>query len=261
VPKSALEEPHDHPPEPRTPEEALDGWLAAAQVAAVSGEEGAVNLIAATAPGVVAFARRVGDPIRAARAAALYFLNLSESSVNLPVLALDFQLDFAEAQRVGDGAAIAFRELALGRWLVGIGGREYSALAPDATTDRANRALAALTAADVLLERQGMDPWLVYSWVQQVRALADLERFDDAQIRLDLAGRGLERFPIWTSHAHEAAGQVLAMQGEASEAQQSFTAALDAAASSGLQGRASRIEAYLRARQTAEDAASATDPQ
>lgn len=232
-------------PKPRTPEDAVDGWLAAAQVAAVAGEQALSEFIAGTAEEVAAVARRAGDPVRAARAASLYLLVMSETSIDLPALSTTFSSDFAEAQRVGDGLACGFRALALGRWLVGSGGLALAASSPGAAADVAGRALGELGTADTLFERQGMDPWVVYSLVQQAKALADLHRFDDAQEKVTRAAQALDRFPIWTSHLHEAVGQLHAMHGREQEAGQSFVRAIESASAHGLLGRAARLQRAL----------------
>jgi len=115
----------------------------------------------------------------------------------------------------------------------------------DSATHVAVLALRHLGEADAFFSQQGMDPWTIYSLIQQAKALADLRRVDDAQSKIDIAARGIERFPIWKSHALEAVGQVLAMHGSAEQARTSFQRALDAAAASGLLARVAHLEQYL----------------
>ena len=44
-----------------------------------------------------------------------------------------------------------------------------------------------------------MDPWLLFSFVPQVKVHADLHQFDDAQTCLNNARDGLRRYPMLTS--------------------------------------------------------------
>jgi SIR2-like protein len=232
-------------PRPRAPEDAVDGFVSAAQVASVRGELNFVRFLARKSAAVIELARRCGDPIRAARAAASLLLLLSETDVDVPAVARSSEADFDEAVRVGDGLSLALRALALGRWLVGPGRLGLLDAGTHSNVDVADAALRQLGAADLLLQRQGMDPWIVYSQIQQAKALFDVHRFDEAQAKMDLVERGVERFPIWIPHAQEAVGQALLMQGAHEQAKARFQAAADAARSIGLPARAELISFYL----------------
>lgn len=66
----------------------------------------------------------------------------------------------------------------------------------DTSIDPVAVALCALTylLQDItLFQRQGMDPWLLFSFVPQVKVHADLHQFDDAQACLD-SGTTKRRF-------------------------------------------------------------------
>ena len=54
--------------------------------------------------------------------ASLHLLALAETTEGVPSIARQYQADFDEATRVGDGFALGMRSLALGRWHVGTGG-------------------------------------------------------------------------------------------------------------------------------------------
>jgi tetratricopeptide (TPR) repeat protein len=232
-------------PRPRAPEDAVDGFVSAAQVATVGGEPNFVRFLARKSAAVVELARRCGDPIRAARAAASLLLLLSETEVDVAAVARSHESDFDEAVRVGDGFSLALRALALGRWLVGPGGLGLVRKGAHSNVGVADAALRQLRAANLLLQRQGMDPWIVYSQIQQAKALFDLGRFDEAQATMDMVAPGVERFPIWRSHALEATAQALFMQGADEQAKGIFQAAANAARAIGLPARAELIKSYL----------------
>ena len=100
-------------------------------------------------------------------------------------MARQCQADFDEATRVGDGFALGMRSLALGRWYVGAGGLTLAQNGDP--TAIAQQALAYLQQASRWFLNQGMDPWVLFSTVQQAKAYADLHRFDDAQEAMDLS--------------------------------------------------------------------------
>ena len=85
---------------------------------------------------------------------------------------------------------------------------------------------------------------MLFSTVQQAKAYADLHQFDDAEAAIDYVFRGLDRFPILASHAHEVDGQVRTMRGD-SAAPDHLLAALEAAEESGLSARAELLKRYV----------------
>jgi hypothetical protein len=163
---------------PRTDEEAVDAWISAAQVFIVNANEERIRCVLDTADDALERARRSGDVVRVARAIAMTLLALTDTTADVPSEAAQYGSEFAEAERVGDGFALGMRSLALGRWHVGPAG-----LALGRVTDSevvAKRALEHLQHAVSVFQRQGMDPWVMYAVVQQVKAHADLLQFDEA---------------------------------------------------------------------------------
>jgi hypothetical protein len=230
---------------PRSVEDAIDGWLYVAKVAVVVLDPKLWEVVDATAEAVIERARSAGDPVRSARAAALYLLALSEASSDVPATSATFDADFREAERVGDGFACGLRALALGRWWVGTGGLERVTSGAIEARNAANHALAFLATAERALAAQGMDPWIVYAWIQRAKAFADLHRWDDAQDAMNAVTRADDRFPIFRSIAHEAVGQILTMRGAHDEANRSFLGAFESATESGLHARAQRFARRL----------------
>jgi SIR2-like domain len=230
-------------PAPRTDEEAVDAWVSAGQVCLVNTHQQTVSLVVGTAGAALERARSSGDVVRTARVAALELLALAETAEDVPSLAEQHQTEFAEATRVGDSFALGMRSLALGRWHVGAGGLALGQTINPATI--AQRALTHLQQAITLFQRQGMDPWVLFSLVQQAKAHADLRQFDEAQACIDSGVKGLGRFPVWTSHIYEAVGQVRALHGDP-QATESFRAAVQAAEESGLLARRETLLRYVR---------------
>jgi hypothetical protein len=228
---------------PRSDEEAVDAWISAAQVCILNGHPVTIGAVVDTYAAALDRAHRCGDVVRMARVAALYLLALAETSEDVPSLSERYAPDFAEAARVGDGFALSMRSLALGRWHMGIGG-----LALARTTDAASatqRALTHLQEAIALFHKQGMDPGVLFSSVQQAKVHADLHQFDEAHACLVGAAKGLKRFPIFASHVHEADGQLCAMLGDP-KAAESFRTAVRAAEESGLLARREMLQRYVR---------------
>lgn len=227
---------------PRTDEEAVDAWLSAAQVCILNSHVQTISLVVGSAGAALDRATRCGDVVRAARVAALKSLSLAETSEDVPSLLAQHEVDFGGAARVGDGFALGMRALALGRWHVGVGGLSIASATGSVTV--AQRALAFLKDAIEYFRNQGMDPWVLFALVQQMKAHADLHQFDDAQACVNAAVEGLERFPILASHVYEATGQVRTMWGDAN-AVESFQAALEAAEKSGLLARSETLVRYV----------------
>jgi len=188
------------------------------------------------------YAKQTGDVVRVARVAAVDSLSLAETNEDLPFLITSYTLDFKEAERVGDGFSRGMRALALGRWYVGNGGLAIAKI--KGSDEVAERALAYFDEAIMCFRNQGMDPWELFSVIQAAKAYADLHNFDDVQRLLNNAELGLVRFPVLSSHAHEATGQIQAMVGDENSAI-SFQNALDAAKKSGLLARIDTLKRYL----------------
>ncbi|MCU1237168.1 MAG: hypothetical protein JWP63_5135, partial [Candidatus Solibacter sp.] len=171
---------------------------------------------------------------RAARAVALYLLASAEGVEDVPRLSREWDEVFDDARRVGDGFALGFRALAIGRWHVGAGGLALARGGEGRAV--AERAMENLEEAARLFEQQGMDPWGVYAGVQQTKALMDLGRYQE----LDPAVRALEeevnRFPILASHLYEAVWQMERAFGKA-DAEEWYRRALGCAEESGLEWR------------------------
>lgn len=229
-------------PAPRSDEEAVDGWLSATQVCVVNAHHQTATAVAGTSEKAIERAKKCGDVVRTARVAAMELLALAETMEDVPSLAQPYDIDFAEAAKVGDGFALGMRSLALGRWHVGAGGLALARTTDAATVAR--RALAHLQQAVVFFQRQGMDPWELFALVQLTKAHADLRQFDDAQVLIEKAVKGLERFPILASHVYEVEGQVRTMWGDP-KAGESFQTALEAAEQSGLVYRRKSLLRYV----------------
>ena len=103
--------------------------------------------------------------------------------------------------------AIGFLALALGRWHTGPGGLALAQRKND-HFGIARTALEYLGTADDQFQKQGMDPWRIFVAVQQAKALADLQDFDQMYSIFQQASPELERFPVFASHMQEAAGQI-----------------------------------------------------
>lgn len=217
---------------PPSHEAAVDSWLAIAQLAIVQSGESMLQSVLDTFPMTYANVMRSGDAVRLARAVAMRLFVLAETTNDVPQLAREFDDEFKEAARLGDGFALGMLALAIGRWYAGSG-------------RVAEQALAAVEQAMVWFKRQGMDPWFLFALFQRSKALADLGRFDDVTETMNAAFGMLDRFPVLASHYHETAGQLQAMVGDES-ARDSFLAAIDAATSSGFAERAARLQRYLR---------------
>jgi tetratricopeptide (TPR) repeat protein len=229
-------------PPPRTDEEAVDAWLSAAQVCVVNAHEQTLSLVVGTPDVALERTQGCGDVVRTARVAALNLLALASTDEDLPTLAEQHRADFAEAERVGDGLALGMRALALGRWHVGPGGLALARVTDPATV--AQQALAHLQQAVALFQNQGMDPWELFAILQQAKAYADLNRFDEAQACIDEVAAGIERFPVFASHLYETVGQLQAMHGS-EQAEESFVTAVSAAEESGLVWQRERLLQYF----------------
>ena len=227
---------------PRNREEVADAWVSAAQVFILNLSSDSGTAVEITAEPALDAARRSGDVVRVARVAALRCLVLAKSDIDIPALAAEFDAEFTEAGRVGDGLAMGMRALALGRWHVSKGGLKL-AQATDAQAV-AEAALDHLGAAVGYFTSQGMHPWIVYARIQQTKALADLHRWDDCQACIEAAEEGRKRFPILTSHFREAYAQVLAMHQDP-DALKWFRGALESAEEHGLDERAKHVRLVL----------------
>jgi len=219
---------------PSCEEEAVDAWIAAAQVCIVNTGEPTVQLVHGTAALALERAQGSGDVVRAARVAALHLLALSETREDVPTLAHLYDAEFAAAARVGDGFAQGLRLLALGRWLVGVGGQTLAQNTDPALV--AWRALEDFKQAEGFFERQVIDPWITFARVQKAKAHADFGEFDQAVACLHLAENDLDRFPIWKSHLLESLAQIQQCCGD-ERAEATLQDAIQAAHESGLFAR------------------------
>lgn len=228
---------------PRNDEEAIDGWLSAVQVFLVNPSPAVYAVVIDTLTTALQRATICGDTVREARVAALHLLVLAEVSED--VLSRDRDLDavFAEARRVGDGFALGMRSLALGRYYTSPRG-----LLLAGTTNPelvATTALGHLTKAIAFFERQGMDPWIVYAKLQQIKAHLDSREFDDAQSCVQSVKRDCQRFPVFTAYLYEVCGQAARAQSDDARATANFQAAIAAAEQSGLIAKAELLSMYL----------------
>ena len=137
---------------------------------------------------------------------------------------------------------MGMRALALGRWHVSKGGLKLA----QATNAQAvaEAALDHLGAAVDYFTSQGMHPWIVYTRIQQAKALADLHRWDDCQACFEAAEEGRKRFPVLTSHFQEAYAQVLTMHQDP-DALKWFRDAVESAEEHGLGERAKHVRLVL----------------
>jgi hypothetical protein len=170
--------------------------------------------------------------VRTARVVALFLLALAETNEDVPALVTQYEPEINDVRRVGDGFALGFLALALGRWHTGPGGLALAQKINDLQTI-AQRALQYLETANLHFRNQGMDPWLLFAVVQKAKALSDLREFDAARGVFDRASPWLIRFPVFVSHMQEAAGQIQFATRDP-EASVSFQKAIAAAEQSGL---------------------------
>jgi SIR2-like domain len=217
---------------PPNDEAAVDAWLAAAQVCLVNTHPRTIEVMNATFPEALLRARRSGDVVRTARVVALFLLARAETHDDVPALARQYTAEINDVRRVGDGFAIGFLALALGRWHTGPGGLSLARQTNDLKTI-AQRAQQYLQTADLHFQNQGMDPWLLFAAIQHAKALSDLQYFDAVNEVLNRTAPELDRFPIFVSHVREAAGQIQLSIGD-SNAPANFRSAIEAAEESGL---------------------------
>ena len=225
-------------PGPGSDEEAVDAWLAASQIFILNTHSKAMWLVAKTFPDALERARRSGDVVRAARVAALYLLACAERVEDVPAISREWDSVFDDARRVGDGFAAGFRALAMGRWQVGGGGL---ALAKEEGPAVAARAMAYLEEAARSFGRQGMDPWRVFTGIQQTKALMDLGRYEELDPAVSALEKELDRFPILASHLYEAVWQ-MERAFKKPNAEAWYRRALECAAESGLEWRVKFLE-------------------
>ena len=138
--------------------------------------------------------------------AALYLLACAEKVEDVPAISREWDGVFDEARRVGDGFAAGFRALAMGRWHVGGGGLALARKGKGPAV--AARAMAYLEEAARSFGRQGMDPWRVFTGIQQTKALMDLGRYEELDPAVSALEKELYRFPIQASHLYEAVWQM-----------------------------------------------------
>jgi hypothetical protein len=235
----------------QTDEEAVDAWLAGTLVCLVNTHPTTYQVIARTFPAALERARRSGDVVRTARVIALFLLAQAETKEDVPALAARYQPEFDDVKRVGDGFAIGFLALALGRWHTGPGGLALAQQTGDVQAI-AHRALQYLETAEVHFRNQGMDPWLLCTAVQQGKALSDLKNFDAVAEVFNRVRPELDRFPVFASYVQEAVGQIQRFQGDP-DFEQTLRRAVASAETSGLHLR----HELLLSRYTAQPNASA----
>ena len=168
---------------------------------------------------------------------------MAETPKNVPELAERYQDVFREAARVGDGVALGFAKLALGRWHVGPGGIALASEAND-RAGVARQALGYLNGAIRHFQSQGMDPWLHFGLIQAAKAYFDLGQLDDVGKCFDNANTILPRFPILTSHQYEVIAQLKTARGDP-DAEQLYVDAVRIAQESGLTRRHEFLEEIL----------------
>jgi SIR2-like domain len=230
---------------PATDEAAVDSWLAAAQVCIVNTHVRTLRAVVGTAPDALDRAKRSGDVVRTARVLGLYLLALGETKEDVPAIARQHTAEINDARRVGDGVGIGFLALALGRWHTGPGGLDLAKQKND-YPGIAQTALQYLSTADLQFQNQVMDPWRIFVAVQQAKALTDLHEFDDVGSLFQHVKPGLERFPVFLSHMHEAVGQYQFIRRDP-DAAESFRRAIGAAEQSGLHLRAETLREHYGA--------------
>jgi hypothetical protein len=217
---------------PPNDESAVDAWLAAAQVCLVNTHPRTIEVINATFQEALKRAKRSGDVVRTARVVALFLLAKAETKDDVPALARQYTAEINDVRRVGDGFAIGFLALALGRWHTGPGGLALARKNNDLKTI-AQRAEQYLQTADLHFRNQGMDPWLLFAAIQHAKALSDLQDLDAVNEVLNRTAPELDRFPVFVSHVREAAGQIQLSIGD-SNAAANLRMAIEAAEQSGL---------------------------
>jgi hypothetical protein len=220
-------------PAPGSDEDAVDAWLAASMVFLVNTHRQTVRIVMKTFAEAMERARRSGDVVRAARVAAVYLWACAEGGDDVRRISKEWDGVFEEARRVGDGFAFGFRAMALGRWHVGPGGLKVAKTEGRAV---AERAMEYLTEAARLFDRQGMDPWRVFTGVQLAKALTDLGRYDEMDAAVKALDGEVDRFPILESHLYEAVWQIHRAFGKA-DADAWYRRALESAEKNGLEGR------------------------
>lgn len=233
----------------RRPEDLVDGWLAAAQIAFITFDQHLLVGSIASAVTARERAKTSGDVVRTARVDAFRLLlgSVVRDGNDMNDLLGQHADVLAEARRVGDQLTLGFRQLAVGRWLVGPG-RNWAARPADAR-DVADRALSALTDAGKTLRSLNLDPWTVIVDIQTLKALADrcaAEEDPQRQRSLideilknsdSLLGSGaIDRFPILEPQIYEVAGQI-ARQTGAREAAEYFERAVTSAERTGQPNR------------------------
>jgi hypothetical protein len=217
---------------PRTNEETVDAWLAATQVLIVNWNREPAEVVFGTFEMLLARARATGDVVRTARVVSLYLLAVAHTERSIIPLAAQYDGEFDEVRRVGDGFAMGFRALALGRWYVGPGGLALALQTGDHVT-QAKKALWYLDEAMRRFAQQGMDPWILFAAIQRAKAWGDLQQLDAATEEMRRSAEDLARFPVFASHQLEAYGQIQQMTGDAG-ASESFRRAVTEAKLSGL---------------------------
>ena len=227
--------------EARTDEEAVDGWIAAAQVFVVNGSSKSARAMLAMVNDTLARADRCGDVVRKARAAALAGLVLAESRAETPEF-LAAQ-DFSEAERVGDGFALGMRALAQGRWRVSSGRTRL--VETDGHEAAACQALEYFQQAIEVFRNQGMHPWIAYSQLQTAKAYAYLNDFGKANELLELANETVDRFIVFDSHYLETRALIEFMDQKPERGAEYLQGAIEAAQNSGLDQRAEHLMSYF----------------
>ncbi|HEY1242837.1 MAG TPA: SIR2 family protein [Bryobacteraceae bacterium] len=225
---------------PNTDEEAVDAWIAATQVCLVIGTPSTTQAILTTFDSILKRAQASGDVVRAGRVIALYMLAMAETSADVPALAAQYDAEFNDVRRVGDGVALGFRAMALARWYTGPGGRETIKQPRDVLT-LGRQALLYIDEACGYFRNQGMDPWLVFAGMQQAKAYCDLQDLDAVAKALDQIQPVLDRFPVFDSHVHETVGEIQFAIGN-KHAAESFEKAIQAAEQTGLELRKKMLE-------------------
>ncbi|MEA2000381.1 MAG: SIR2 family protein [Actinomycetota bacterium] len=239
----------DDPAVPLTPEGWVDSWIAVAQVLLLDAAGPTIELIMEGTAWARTQAIEAGDVVRAARVGSLFLLAEAETTEDLPAALAELENsphgEFAEALRVGDGFSLGLRELAIGRWLIGVGGRALIEKGEGDVAGVAAQAAEHLTKAAEWIERQVMDPWQVFIALQWARVLADLGRWDEIEGVLTRGSEGAQRFPIWASHFHETRFQLNHMLGNTETSEEELTLAVAAAEASGLANRREWLAATL----------------
>jgi hypothetical protein len=230
---------------PRSDEEVADAWISAAQFIALNENPEWAKFLHSTHELAIGRARAAGDVVRSARILALDLLALARTNLDVPALSMQYEPEFKQAIRIGDGFALGIRSLALGRWYVSGGGLELAA----ATAKReeiAEQAMDSLNAALSFFDAQGMDPWSIYSIVQMAKALGDLQLFDQSYEYLEKIKEGLDRFPVLLAHTEEAVWQLCRMDGVPEvDAIQHLQNAIDSAEYTGMVGLREMLKSEL----------------